>query len=160
MIHHPLRMLITALALYTLFPFLAGIHFQGSLLEAAGLAAGITLVCSAIYWLLDRLESSFTVKLAHAKISELAKLGVLSVSWLLTYVVLPGLVLALAGWLLPSGKLVVGGIGSVLMGGLVLFFIGAFTGAYARQPEQCGTCMQQQEDSDETDGETKPPKNP
>jgi hypothetical protein len=151
MIRHPLRILITALALYTLFPFLAGVHFHGNLLEAAGLAAALTVVCSAIYWLLDGLESSFTIKLAHAKISELAKLGVLSISWLLTYVVLPGLVLVLAGHLLPAGMLVVGGIGSVLLGGLVLFFIGAFTGAYARQPEKCGTCMQQHDHSDDDD---------
>jgi hypothetical protein len=151
MIRHPLRILITALALYTFFPFFAGIHFRGNILEAAGLAAGLTLVCSAIYWLLDGLESAFTVKLANAKISELAKLGVLSVSWLLTYVVLPGLVLLLAAHLLPAGTLIVGGIGSVLVGGLVLFFIGAFTGAYTRQPEKCGTCMQQQEDADDED---------
>jgi hypothetical protein len=154
MIRHPLRIVFTALALYTLFPLFAGIHFHGNILESAGLATGLVLVSSAIYWLLDGLESAFTVKLAHAKISELAKLGVLSVSWLLTYIVLPGLVLKLAAHVLPAGMLGVGGIGSVLMGGLVLFIIGTFTGAYARQPEKCNSCMQA--DKTDDDDESKP----
>src|SRR5437870_1195939 len=100
MIRHPLRILITVFALYTFLPFLAGIHFHGSIVEALGIAAGVTLVCSALYWLLDALEGASSRRLAHAQVSDLIRLAVLVGSWLVTYVFVPGLVLKLASHVL------------------------------------------------------------
>lgn len=139
MIRHPLRILITAFSFYTVLPLFAAIHFLGSFVEALGLAAAVTLCCSLLYLVTDFIESTISFRLARRNAGLAKGLVILLTYWLTMYVVAPGLLLKLTAALVPS-LLSVHGVRSVLVGGLILFFIGYFTGAYSRQPEECEAC--------------------
>lgn len=120
-----LRVALSALAIFFLFPMIDGISFHGNLIEAIGLAFFFTLL-------------GWVVEVAAVWLSGLLAVGTFGLAllflipaWILGFWLLPAVALKLLANLMPT-YLTINGWLPAILGGLALLFIEFITGGHKR----------------------------
>ena len=115
------RVLLSALAIYFVLPHIDGISFHGNFPQAIALGA----VFALISWLVSLLAVWLTAVLGLATLG--LALIVLVPLWVFGWWLLPAITLDVVARLMPE-FLTVSGVVPCILGGLVMLFVGFFSG--------------------------------